>query len=119
MPDWQLARLGDEIRSKATHLAVWQPRTNVDTALLVFALVDRRAKCVELGELSTVFIGNEEMDRFEAICEAFCDARTQPVESSARQSRDLHRVGESIREPAAAQSVDRVDLVHRHLTRQL
>ena len=98
---------------------MWQPRANVNTALLVFALGDRRAQRVQLGELSPVFVGNEEVDGFETICETFRDPRTQLVEPSARQGGDLYRASESIREPTAAQSVDRVDLVDHQFERQI
>ncbi|MEN3313327.1 MAG: N-succinyldiaminopimelate aminotransferase [Actinomycetota bacterium] len=59
------------------------------------------------------------MDGLETICETFCDPRTQLVEPFARQRGDLYGIREAIREPAAAQSVDRVDLVHDHLERQI
>ena len=59
------------------------------------------------------------MDGLEAIGKALRDPRAQLVETLARQGRDLHRVREAIREPAPAQRVDRVDLVHHHLERQV
>jgi hypothetical protein len=91
----------------------------VNAVFHVLALVDRRAQRVELGELPAVLVWNEEMDSLEAIGEAFRDPRAQRVEPFAREGRDLHRVGEAIREPAATQSIDGVDLVDHHLERQI
>ena len=55
----------------------------------------------------------------EPVGEALGDARAQLVEPLPGLRRDEQRVREPVREPAAAQRVDRVDLVQHELARQV
>ncbi len=52
------------------------------------------------------------MDVLEPIRETFGDACSQLTDTPPGQGRDLNSLGKAIGEPAPAEWVDRVDLVH-------
>ena len=59
------------------------------------------------------------MNVLEPICEAFRDARSQVADTEPGQCGDLNSFGKAIGEPAPAERVDHVDLVHDDLERKL
>ncbi len=85
----------------------------------VFALVDRSAERVELVQACSLLVRHEEAYPLEPLAEALREARPQLVEPLAGERGDLERVRVAIRQPAAAERVDGVDLVHHELDGQL
>jgi succinyl-diaminopimelate desuccinylase len=100
-------------------LAPWQAGHDEHALRRVLALVDRSAEGVELVQACSLLIRHEEAHPLEPLAEALRDSRPQLVEPLAGERGDLERVRIPVREPAAAERVDGVDLVHDELDGQL
>ncbi len=100
-------------------LAPRQARDDEHALRRVLALVDRSAERVELVQACSLLVRHEEAHALEPLAEALRDARPQLVEPLAGERGDLERVRVAIRQPAAAERVDGVDLVHHELDGQL
>ena len=87
----------------------------MDAVWLVLTLVDRGAELVQLGQLAAVFVWKHEVHGLVAIGEALGYPLAQGVEPLAGQPRDLHGLRKPIRQAAAPEGVDRVDLVDHDL----
>jgi succinyldiaminopimelate transaminase len=113
------ARLRNQIAREAAQLASGQPGSDVNAVRLILALLDRGTQLVQLGELASLPVREEQMDGLEAVGEPLGDPLTERAQALAAERGDLHRVREAIRQPAALQGIDRVDLVDHNLERQL
>ena len=86
---------------------------------MILPLLDRSAERIQLSELATLVIREEQPNGLEPLGEPLGDSRAQNIESLASQRRHSHRFGKAIRKPTTAQQIDGVDLVHNELARKL
>ncbi len=91
-------RLGNEESGESPQVAPRQPGAEEDTSGPVLALVDRRPELIELGELGTVLVRDEEMDGLVPVGEPIGYATSELVEPGPGQGRHLNRLGEAVRE---------------------
>src|SRR5262249_20471283 len=113
------ARLGNEKAREPSQFPARQPSPEKDTSGPVLTLVHRRSELVQLGELRPILVGDEEVYRFVAVGKAGRDPLLELVEPLAGERGELDRIGEPVREAPAPERVDRVDLVHHDLERQI
>ena len=114
-----VGRTCDEVGRKAPYLPPRQAGDEEDTLVRVLTLLDRCAERVQLVQLPTLVVGQEQPHRLEALRKTLRDPRAQLVEPFARERRDLERLRVAVGETAPVQRVHFVDLVHDELDRQL
>ena len=81
----------------------------------VLTLLDRRAERVQLGELRTLVVRQQQPHVLVAVGEAPGDALAELVEPLPGRGGYLQRAGEPVPEPAPAERIDQVDLVQDEL----
>jgi hypothetical protein len=111
-------RLGDEESGESPQISTRQPGAHEDAPRAVLALVDRSPELVELCELCTILVRDEEMDRLVPVGEPLGDPRPERVEPGPGQGRHLNRFREAVGETSSPKGVHSVDLVDHDFERE-
>ena len=114
-----LRRVGDEEARVAAQVAPRQPRDHEHAVGRVLAALDRRAERVQLRERGAVGVREQQPHHLPAARELLGEPLLQLLEPLPGLRGDLRRAREAVREAAAADLVDAVDLVQHELHRQL